>query len=140
MIESKIDVAKITDYEIAVLLIDRNNCLYKATEINELLNKIGEAKGYIENQNYAQDKSAAAQELTFTTLKFDIQQGAKLGEYEIANKQNNLQDKWQPAYNILKINNSTIKDRYHGEAYQYSYWLYSENKIYRQKLKPKPQS
>jgi hypothetical protein len=85
-------------------------------------------------------KTAAVQEITFSTLKFETQQGAKLGEYEIAYKQNNLQDKWQSAYNILRVNNSTIKDRYHGETYAYSYWLYGEDKIYRQKLKPKPQS
>mgnify|MGYP007061395292 FL=1 len=80
---------------------------------------------------------AAVQEITFSTLKFEAQQGARLGEFEIAYKQNNLPDKWQSAYNILRINNSTIKDRYHGETYQYSYWLYGEDKIYRQKLKPK---
>jgi len=80
---------------------------------------------------------AAVQEITFSTLKFEAQQGARLGEFEIAYKQNNLPDKWQSAYNILRINNSTIKNRYHGDTYQYSYWLYGEDKIYRQKLKPK---
>jgi hypothetical protein len=82
-------------------------------------------------------QAAAVLELNFTTLKFEAQQGAKLGEYEIAFKQNNLQEKWQSAYNILRNSNATIKDRYHGEGYQYSYWLYGEEKIYRQKLKPK---
>ena len=80
---------------------------------------------------------SAAQELTFSTLKFELLQGAKLGDYEVAYKQNNFPDKWQSAHNILRINNSTIKDRYHDDTYQYSYWLYSEDKIYRQKLKPK---
>jgi hypothetical protein len=81
--------------------------------------------------------AVAVQEVTFTTLKFEAQQGAKLGSFEVAYKQNNLQDKWQSAYNILRNSNATIKDRYHGESYQYSYWLYAEDKIYRQKLKPK---
>jgi len=83
-------------------------------------------------------QTAAAQEITFSTLKFEVQQGAKLGEYEIAYKSGNLEDKWRPAYNILRNSNATIKDRYHGEGYQYSYWLYGEDRIYRQKLKPKP--
>jgi hypothetical protein len=82
---------------------------------------------------------SAVKELTFSTLKFELLQGAKLGEYEIAYKANNLDDKWRPAYNILNNSNATIKDRYHGEDYQYNYWLYAEDKIYRQKLKPKPQ-
>jgi hypothetical protein len=80
---------------------------------------------------------AAVVEVTFTTLRFEAQQGSKLGDFEVAHKQNNLPDKWQSAYNILRNSNSTIKDRYHGDTYQYSYWLYGEDKIYRQKLKPK---
>ena len=87
----------------------------------------------------AEKKQAAVLELNFTFLKFEAQQGAKLGEYEIAHKQNNLPEKWQSAYSILRNSNATIKDRYYGEGYQYSYWLYGEDKIYRQKLKPKNQ-
>ncbi len=82
-------------------------------------------------------QATAVLELNFTTLKFEAQQGTKLEDYEVAYKQNNLPDKWQSAYSILRVNNATIKDRYHGETYQYSYWLYGEDKIYRQKLKPK---
>jgi hypothetical protein len=78
---------------------------------------------------------AAVQELNFTALKFEAQQGAKLGDYEIAHKTSNLDDKWRPAYNILRNSNAAIKNRYHDETYQYSYWLYGEDKIYRQKLK-----
>ena len=61
----------------------------------------------------------------------------KLGEYEVAYKQNNLSDKWQSAYNILRNSNATIKTRYTSEGYQFSYWLYGEDKIYRQKMKLK---
>jgi hypothetical protein len=85
----------------------------------------------------AQKATAAVQETAFDILKFESQQGAKLGQFEVAYKQNNHPDKWQSAYNILRNSNATIKDRYHGETYQYSYWLYAEDKIYRQKLKPK---
>jgi hypothetical protein len=84
--------------------------------------------------------SSTVNELNFSTLKYEIQQGTKLGEYEIAHKQSNLEDKWRPAYAILRNSNATIKDRYHGETFQYSYWLYDEDKIYRQKLKTKTQN
>ena len=84
------------------------------------------------------DKTAAVQEATFTILKFEQQQGAKLGEFDVAYKPNNLEDKWHHAYNILRNSNATINNRYHGQDYAFSYWLYGENKIYRQKLKPKP--
>jgi len=83
---------------------------------------------------------AAVQEITFATLRFEAQQGAKLGEYEIAYRSGNIEDKWRQAYNILRNSNATIKDRYHGEGYQYSYWLYGEDRIYRQKLKPKTEN
>ncbi len=80
---------------------------------------------------------AAVQEITFATLKFDPQKGAHLGDYEVAYKANNIADKWTHAFNVLKSSNATIQNRYHGQGYQYSYWIYGENKIYRQKLTPK---
>ena len=78
----------------------------------------------------------AAKEENFN-LKYEAMQGTKLGEYEIAHKKSNISDKWNNANAILKVNNSTIQNRYYGEGYAYSYWLYGEDKIYRQKLKPK---
>lgn len=80
----------------------------------------------------------AVQEATFKILKFEPQTGAKIGEYAVAYKANNLEDKWTHAHNVLRNSNATIQNRYHGEGYEFAYWLYGENKIYRQKLKPKP--
>ena len=80
---------------------------------------------------------ATVQETTFTILKFEQQTGAKIGEYEVAYKASNIEDKWTHAYNVLRNSNATIKDRYHGEGYEFSYWLYGADKIYRQKLEPK---
>jgi hypothetical protein len=82
-------------------------------------------------------QESAVQELTFTTLKFDAQKGAKIGDYEVAYQASNLADKWSSAFNVLQKSNATIQNRYLGPGYEYSYWLYGENKIYRQKLKPK---
>jgi hypothetical protein len=77
------------------------------------------------------------QEQTFLALKFEAQRGAKLGDFEVAYKHVNLEDKWQAAYDILALNNASIDDRYHGGDYQYSYWLYRSDRIYRQKLNPR---
>lgn len=82
-------------------------------------------------------QTAAVQEATFTILKFEPQQGAKIGEYEVAYTAGNLEDKWTHAMNVLRQANATIKNRYHGEGYAHSYWLYGDGKIYRQKLKPR---
>ena len=111
-------------------------------EIAQVLDKAStKIRQTVENQSPVSNAaSAVVNELTFSTLKFEIQQGARLGEYEIAHKASNLQDKWQTAYNVLRNSNATIKERYRGEGYQYSYWLYGENKIYRQKLLPKDQN
>ena len=85
------------------------------------------------------ESMVAGKEENFTILKFEEQQGAKIGSYAVAYRNNNLEEKWIQAFNILRSNNSTIKDRYLGPGYQFSYWLYGQNKIYRQKLKPKTQ-
>ena len=120
------------DKQVEFLVKLRDSCLMLADAANEYIDSLAPPEIKAEKK-----QTAAVLELNFTFLKFEAQQGAKLGEYEIAQKQNNLPDKWQSAYNILRNSNATIKDRYYGEDYQYSYWLYGEDKIYRQKLKPK---
>ncbi|HDQ05965.1 MAG TPA: hypothetical protein ENN36_04490 [Candidatus Bathyarchaeota archaeon] len=74
----------------------------------------------------------------FNSLNFEQREGARLGEYEIAQKTANPPDAWNKAVHILEKNQSTISSRYHGEGYICSYWLYGNNhdRIYRQKLKP----
>ena len=74
-------------------------------------------------------------ETNFSILKFESQQGTKLGSFEVAYKTNNIEDKWLQAYNILHSSNATIKERYYGKDYSFSYWLYRPDKIYRKKLK-----
>jgi len=74
-------------------------------------------------------------EETFTILKFEPAKGERLGEFEVASKSHNLPDKWAHAYAVLKQNNAVINSRYHGPDYQFSYWLYGEDRIYRQKQK-----
>lgn len=64
-------------------------------------------------------------ENTFLSLKFEPQQGMKLGSFEVAFGVNNTPaDKFKVAYEILNSAKATIKDRYHGNEYQFSYWLY----------------
>lgn len=110
--------------------------IYNALEINGLMSA-GEptVPGAETEQKSQKEPTTAVSEETFACLKFEDQRGAKLGEYSVAYKQNNLLDKWNTAFNILRSNNSTIKDRYYGPGYHFSFWLYGENKIYRQKLK-----
>jgi len=109
------------------ILIDMANGL-EALAVN-VKHRIGELTGVKE--------APTVKEEIFICLKFEPQQGAKIGQYEVAYKANNIEDKWTQAFNILRQNNATINSRYHGQGYQFSYWLYGEGKIYRQKLKQK---
>ena len=146
MSDRKIDLSKLSDFELSMLIIKRNVRQYEVEQIDEFLNKIGEAKGFSDAGKQtsasaeAKGEPAAVQEITFTTLKFEPQKGTQLGDYEIAFKNGNIDDKFRYAYNILRKSNATIKSRYRGQGYQYSYWLYGADKIYRQNLKPKLQS
>lgn len=116
--------------KVAEVIVDFFNAI-EAAAVNAK-RQIGQLYGAKE-----ETKPAAVEETTFNILKFESQQGAKIGEYEVAYKANNIEDKWAHAHNVLRNSNATINDRYHGQGYQFSYWLYGENKIYRQKLKPK---
>jgi len=130
--EKQVDVSRFSDFEVSMLVIERDVAQFRAQRIDELLNEYGVAKGYGEAEK---NTTGFVQEETFTALKFETAKGERLGEFEIAHKSSNLPDKWARAYTVLRHNNSTIKDRYHGPDYQFSYWLYGEDRIYRQKRK-----
>jgi len=79
------------------------------------------ANEYLERLAPSETKQpVAVMEETFNILMFEKQQGAKIGEFEVAYKANNLPDKWASAWNVLRQNNATINSRYHGEGYQLS--------------------
>jgi hypothetical protein len=78
---------------------------------------------------------AAVLEETFKCLNFESQKGAKIGDYEVAHRSNNLPEKFDTAFNVLSKSSAVISNRYFGSGYAYSYWLYGKDKVYRQKLK-----
>ncbi len=106
----------------------RDACQAIADAANELLKALAPPELGLENE------PVAVNELSFTVLKWEPQKGSKLGEYDVAYKASNIQDKWQYAFNVLRNSNATIKERYHGENYGHAYWIYDQDKIYRQKL------
>jgi len=129
----QVDVSNLTDFEISMLVLERDVSQYRVERIDELLNKIGETKGFAD----AEKKPIATfvPQETFTILKFEPAKGERLGEFEVAHKNNNLPDKWSHAFNILRTNNAVINSRYCGPDYHFSYWLYGADRIYRQKKK-----
>lgn len=132
----EVDVSKLSDFEISILVIERDTAQFKVGKIDELLNRYGRAKGFVDAERESpSSKGGFVKEITFNVLTFDNQKGDRLGDYQVAFKAKNLPDKFSPAYGILRQNNATIKNRYHGPDYAHSYWLYSEGRIYRQKIK-----
>lgn len=127
----------LSDFEIQMLILERNACQYKVEQIDELLNKIGEAKGLQDSSSHQTShiSKVTVQELAFSVLKWLPQEGEKIGAFETTSKADSDQVKWSTAYDELKKAGATIKDRYHGTGYQYSYWLFGQDKIYRQKHK-----
>jgi len=77
-------------------------------------------------------REQAVPEDVFNCLKFEAQTGQKLGVFETASQDKNDESKFQTAFNTLDVAKATIKDRYHGQNYQHTYWLYNQ-KIYRQR-------
>ena len=81
--------------KLAEITVDFYNAVEAAAvnakhQIAELYNP-----GTTTEQSAQQSKEPpAVQEMTFTILKFEPQQGAKLGEFDVAYKQTNIEDKW----------------------------------------------
>ena len=79
---------------------------------------------------------ASIPEERFNRLKWKTEVGPKIKEYAIALIKDNNEQDWRHAFNILQANNAVIGQRFHEEAYEYSYWLYDKMpyKIFRQLL------
>jgi len=80
---------------------------------------------------------AVLPEETFNILKWENEKGSRLGDYQVAYKQQNIPEKWQHCFNILKANDSLIANRFHEQGYQHAYWIYPEkypDRIFRKKL------
>lgn len=130
-----VNYSKISEGEIALILIERDLAAQKVERYDEILNKIGESKGFEEAEKQKQ-QTTEIDEKVFSTLKFEPQTGQKLGSFEIADKTQNNSEDWQKAYDILKKLNATIKDRAKGQ--NFSFWLYGNfERIYRQQRKAK---
>jgi hypothetical protein len=82
------------------------------------------------------EKTKNVNEQNFSVLKYQAIKGDKLQDFEVCFKSDNPVDVWQRAFNILKVNNATIKNHYSPEGFQYYYWDYLEkydDRFYRKK-------
>ncbi|MEM3000500.1 MAG: hypothetical protein QXX34_08265 [Candidatus Bathyarchaeia archaeon] len=83
----------------------------------------------------AEEKPKLSEE-TFSILNWQSEKGSRLGDYEVAYKNQNVLENWQHCFNILKQNNAVIGNPFHLEGYQYRYWIFPEkygDRIFRKK-------
>jgi hypothetical protein len=80
------------------------------------------------------------EEAFLSLLGWSRSQGNRIGEFEFTTrKTNNNSDAFNHAYNILKINNASISNRFQDKVFQFGYWLFDgkPDTIYRQILRGK---
>lgn len=75
------------------------------------------------------------EEDVFERLNWQKKKSSKLGEFEIAAKNNNDPRIWGYTYQMLKTRGATIRNRLTSEGWMHTYWLFngSPNLIFRQK-------
>ena len=77
---------KVNDFEISVLIIRRNACLYEAKQYSELLSRIGEAKRFAESEK---ESKFAGPLWDSTKINWEQTEGSS-GPYERSEDVNNL--------------------------------------------------
>lgn len=128
-----VDFSKISDFELSILLAERDIAHFRYERLDQIISEIGQVLGMAESEK---PQRPEIDEKVFSSLKFEAQQGQKLGQYEIADKIKNNPEDWQKAYDILKKAGATIKDRVKGQ--NFTFWLYGDfERIYRQKRREK---
>ena len=86
------------------------------------------------------EAKATLSEDPFNILKWADEKGERLGDFQVAYKEQNIPEKWQHCFNILKANNSLIANRFHEKGYVYAYWIFPDkypDRIFRKKLTEK---
>jgi hypothetical protein len=117
-----IEISKVSDFEISLLVIERDTAQFKMNVINDLLNKIGEVKGFEE----AEWKPEISEQ-PFLNRRYQTAKGERIGDYEVCFKNENNADEWQHCFNILRQNNATIKHHFSEKSWTHFYWLYEKN-------------
>ena len=126
--KKSVDFSKLSDFEISMLIIERDTAQFRVERIDELLNKIGEVKGFfdVKKKEGAAEPKAVISEEPFNTLKYETAKGERLGDYEVAYKKSNNTDDWQRCFNVLRANSATIKSHFSEPSWSHFYWLYLE--------------
>ncbi|MEM2108762.1 MAG: hypothetical protein QXL10_05720 [Candidatus Bathyarchaeia archaeon] len=120
MSKQKTDYSKFTDFEITMLIIERNTCEYKREQIEELLNEIGKTKGFVDSSE-TEPATIKEDKIDFENLSWEKKQGEK-GEYEqTSEKANQNNSLWQQLKAALKEHDGFWQNN------GYKYWFHRSN-------------
>jgi len=61
MMETKFDPSKISDFEIAMIYAEINCCYHRIEQLSEIINKVGEVKGYSDTAKTTATKNYSSQ-------------------------------------------------------------------------------
>lgn len=83
------------------------------------------------------EAKAGIPEDRFNVLKWEIEKGSRLGNYQVAYQRHNLPENWVHCFSVLKANLSFIDNPFLEEDYEFRYWIYPQkyrDRIFRKKL------
>lgn len=82
MTEKKVDLSKLTDFEISLLIIERDTAQFRKERIDELLNMVGAAKGF-EDAERKEPPVEQPKKLTWNPERINwVQAKGARGDYE----------------------------------------------------------
>jgi len=112
----EVDVSKLSDFEISILVIERDTAQFKASRIDELLNEYGRAKGFVD----AEKKETTTKSYDVEKIHWVEKTGAK-GPYEHADpKTEGGKPDFQALLADLKGHDSKFR---HGGLF---YWVFND--------------
>ena len=106
--KTQFDFSKLTDGEVATLVVERDVSQYRVERIEQLLNDIGQAKGF---------SDAEKEELDFDKLIWEEKRSEKGAYWQTSDKANNNSDLWQRLKIKLHQNNGFWQNQ------GYKYWF-----------------
>lgn len=131
----KVDLSKVSDFEIQCLIIERDISHFRTEKYDELLNQIGEAKG---TEAATQKKPTAKAEISEEPLNSQSWEDGKNdnGPYGAARLPQNNNPTFQQCLNILRQNITEKAHTFSEKSWTYYYWIDNQGTaIFRRKKK-----
>lgn len=129
----KMDLSRVTDFEVQLLIVERDVSQFRVERITALLDVIGSQRGYVDTAK--KEGSTDVSEESFNALSWEPGKSGK-GPYETARLPQNNNPQFQSCLNILKQNITTTAHTFSEKSWVHYYWLSEDgNAIFRRMKK-----